>query len=147
MLSRRTKRKILAGEYVDFDTILEVTTNTGGTPMAMKASVSGPKCRHVCDIGSWLQAWSAYAATVLLADPPRGYKLIGYRSIVAQASSEYQPSAWLKYNRAFRYYASRTTSITWGMIDQTAYVDKLLISRIMKRGVRQPTQDSDRVQA
>ena len=70
MLSRRTKRKIIAGEYVDFDTTLtEVTTNTGESPMAMKASVSGPKCRHVCDIDSWLQAWSAYVATVFLADP------------------------------------------------------------------------------
>ena len=33
MLSRRTKRKILAGEYVDFDTILtKVTTNIVGSP-------------------------------------------------------------------------------------------------------------------
>ena len=65
MLSRRTKRKILASDYVDFDVILtEVTTNTGGVPMAMKASVSGPKCRNVRDIGLWLQAWSAYAATL-----------------------------------------------------------------------------------
>ena len=84
MLSRRTKRKILAGEYVDFDIILtDVMTNTGGDSMATKASVSGLKCRHVPDIDSWLQAWSAYAATVLLVDPVRGYKLIGYQSIVA----------------------------------------------------------------
>ena len=84
MLSRRTKKKILAGEYVDFDIILtDVMTNTGGDPMATKALVSGPKCRHVPNIDSWLQAWSAYAATVLLADPVRGYKLIGYQSIVA----------------------------------------------------------------
>ena len=69
MLSRRTKRKILAGEYVCFDTILtEVTTNTGGVTVATKASVSGPKRRLVCDISSLLQAWSAYVATVLLAD-------------------------------------------------------------------------------
>ena len=118
MLFRRTKRKILAGEYVDFDTILtEVTTNKGGVPMAMKASVSGPKHRHVCDIGLWLQAWSAYAATVLLADPPRGYELIGYQSIVAQARLEYQTSASLKYNRTFRYYTSRTTGVTWDTIN------------------------------
>ena len=33
MLSRRTKRKILAGEYDDFDTILtEVPTNKAGSP-------------------------------------------------------------------------------------------------------------------
>ena len=97
MLSRRTKRKILAGDYVDSDVILtEVTTNTGGVPMATKASVSGPKHRNVRDIGLWLQAWSAYAATVLLADPARDYELISYQSIVAQASSEYQTSAWLK---------------------------------------------------
>ena len=33
MLSRRTKRKILAGEYDDFDTILtEVPTNIAGSP-------------------------------------------------------------------------------------------------------------------
>ena len=55
MVPRSTKRKILAGEYVDFDTILtEVTSNTGGVPMATKTSVSGPKRRHVRDIGSWL---------------------------------------------------------------------------------------------
>ena len=101
MLPRRTKRKILAGDYNDFDVILtEVTTNSGGVPMATKASVSGPNRRTVRDIGSWLQVWSAYAATVLLADPARGYELIGYQSIVAEASSEYQTSAWLKYDRA-----------------------------------------------
>ena len=70
MLSRRTKRKTLAGDYVDFDVILtEVTTNTGEVPLATKDSGSGPKRRNVGDIGSWLQAWSAYAATVLPADP------------------------------------------------------------------------------
>ena len=37
MLSRRTKRKILAGEYVDFDTILtKVTTNMKGSPWQRK---------------------------------------------------------------------------------------------------------------
>ena len=103
MLSRRTKRKILAVDYVDFDVILtEVTTNTGGVSIGTKASVSSPKRRNVRNIGSWLQAWSAYAATVLLADPARGYELIGYQSIVAQASSEYQTSARLKYHRLFR---------------------------------------------
>ena len=83
----------------------------------MKASVSSPKCRHVCNINSRLQTWSAYTATVFLADPAQGYKLIGYQSIVAQASSKYQTSAWLKYDRAFRYFASRTTSVTWDTID------------------------------
>ena len=83
----------------------------------MKASVSGAKRRHVCNINSWLQAWSAYTATVLLADLAQGYKLIGYQSMVAQASSQYQTSAWLKYDRAFRYFASRTTSVTWDTID------------------------------
>ena len=113
MLSRRTKRKILAGEDVDFDTILtEVTTN-----MATKGSVSGPQHRHIHDIGSWLQAWSSYMTAVLLADPARGYKLIGYQSIVAQASSQYQTSAWLKYDGAFRYFASRTTGVRWETIN------------------------------
>ena len=83
----------------------------------MKASVSSPNCRHVCNINSRLQTWSAYTATVFLADPAQGYKLIGYQSIVAQASSQYQTSAWLKYDRAFRYFASRTTSVTWDTID------------------------------
>ena len=37
MLSRRTKRKILAGEYVDLDTILtEVTTNMEESPWQQK---------------------------------------------------------------------------------------------------------------
>ena len=80
----------------------------------MKALVSGPKRRHVCNIDSWLQAWSAYTATVLLVDPVSGYELIGYQSIVAQPSSEYQTSAWLKCDRTFRYFASRTTSINMG---------------------------------
>ena len=47
------QRERLAGEYVNFDTILtEVTTNKGGVPMATKASISGSKRRHVRDISS-----------------------------------------------------------------------------------------------
>ena len=70
------QRERLAGEYVNFDTILtEVTTNKGGVPMAAKASISGSERRHVRNISSWLQAWFAYAATVLLVDPAQGYKL------------------------------------------------------------------------
>ena len=70
MLSRTTKRKTLAGDYVDFDVIrTEVTTNTGEVLMATKNSGSGSNRRNVRDIGSWLQAWAAYASTVLLADP------------------------------------------------------------------------------
>ena len=100
------QRERLAGEYVNFDTILnEVTTNKAGVPMAAKVSVFGSESRHVRDISSWLQAWFAYAATVLLVDPAQGYKKIGYQSIVAKASSEYQTSEWLKYDRAFCYFA------------------------------------------
>ena len=76
MLSRRTKRKILADEYVEFYTILtEVTTNKNGVSMATKVSISGLKRRHVRNISSWFQAWSAHMATVLLANLAQGYKL------------------------------------------------------------------------
>ena len=82
-------------------------------PMATKASVFRPK--HMSSTSA--QPWSAYAATVLLADLARGYELIAYQSIVAQASSKYQTSVWLKYDRAFRYFTSSTTGVRWDTIN------------------------------
>ena len=40
-----------------------------------------------------------------------------YQSIATQASSEYQTSAWLKYYKAFCYFASKTTDVNWDTIN------------------------------
>ena len=67
---------MLAGEYVNFDPIFtEVTANKGGVPMATKVLIFSSKCRHARYISWWLQAWFAYAVTVLLEDLAQGYKL------------------------------------------------------------------------
>ena len=118
MLMRKTKKKILAGDHVDFDKILsEISSSTGRVHSSSRSSDSSAKRKHVRDIGSWLQAWSAYAATLLAADPSRGPELVGYQAIIAQANAEYQFTAWSRYDTAFRLWASKTPGARWDTIN------------------------------
>ena len=117
MLSKKIKKKIFAGDYVDFDTILtEVASKRSRVPVSEKSSDARARKRVVRDIGSWLQAWSAFAATLLETDPSRGHELLGYQAIIAQANADYQPSAWLQYDSSFRLLASRHQSLRWDAI-------------------------------
>ena len=118
MLTRKTKKKILAGDHVDFDKILsEISSSTGGVHSSSRSSDSSAKRKHVRDIRSWLQAWSAYAATLLAADPSRGPELVGYQAIIAQANAKYQFTAWSRYDTAFRLWASKTPGARWDTIN------------------------------
>ena len=94
----------------------EVASNKSRVPVSKKSSDARARKRVVRVIGSWFQAWSAFAANLLNTDPSRGHELLGYQAIIAQANADYQPSAWLQYDSSFRLLASRHQSLRWDAI-------------------------------
>ena len=113
--------RILRGEFIEFDDLLPdelgnpvrnsfefVPTSEG---ISFCESTARRHKRHVDDLTSWLDAWTAYCRVVLSAAPHRCQELLAYQAIIATASRQFYPEAWLSYDRQFRRAASGRFSV------------------------------------
>ena len=127
----RLSDRILRGEFIEFDDLLPdelgnpvrnsfelVPTSEG---LSLRESTARRHKRHVDDLTSWLEAWTAYCSVVLSAAPHRCQELLAYQAIIATASRQFYPEAWLSHDRQFRPAAAGSTALRWNTIDPTLW--------------------------
>lgn len=134
-LSRSATDKILAGEFVEFSTLLPDASvgNSGGhqggrhilqlelqdgLPLrVVEDTPQQPRARHVHDIATWLEAYSVFMHTILQVAPHRALELINYQSLILEANRRFLPAGWMAYDRSFRQAAARDASLRWDCIE------------------------------
>ena len=74
--------------------------------------------RRVCNLGTWLEAWTVFCRVLVDAAPELAPDVLQYQSIITEASAKYSEDAWLTYDRRFRMaLAAQPHRFAWGVID------------------------------
>ena len=71
----------------------------------------------VSSLETWLQAWTAYAATIIEFHPPHSVELLGYQAVIANTVADHRPEFWLQYDRRFCWRAAHDPNLRWDRID------------------------------
>ena len=79
---------------------------------------SKPDSGKVCDLSSWLRAWTAFFELTIYFHP---HRLIQYKSIISRFARQFQDSAWILYDDLFRQKVSYTYSLPWEEEDPRLY--------------------------
>ena len=69
----------------------------------------------------WVQCFSTYVAVVARKHPERIADLMGYQSLIIDASLEYKGDCWAGYDRRFRQQAVSRPSLVWSTNDLTLW--------------------------
>ena len=81
----------------------------------------------------WLQCFSTYVSVVARKHPERIADLMGYQSLIIEASMEYKGDCWAGYDRRFHQQAASRPDITWSTNDSTlwslAFTGRAKVSR------------------
>jgi len=130
----RLRERILSGEFVDLSELLPQISTThsvassqanithfemsqgGGLRMVEESSVRG-RGRHVCDLSTWLEAYTVFLQCILQVAPHRATELIAYQSLIIEANRRFTPEGWLDYDRQFRLLAAASPTRRWDIID------------------------------
>ena len=111
-VSQAIKEKIPAGEYVDFEKLLAGPWAHDG--QASKGSQSKLLKLPISNYGSWS---IAFAAQLVSAHLSKGAELFQYMGLIAGVNKNFKPSAWLKYDLAFRRRAAAELYLQWDLAD------------------------------
>ena len=135
-VSKALQNKILTGEFVEFSELLpEVLGSSSGPQTGFQVQLldgtplrfmddSTPKAktrRHICDLATWLEAWTVYVNVVVQSYPQRTHELLGYQAIIVEANRKFLPDAWLEYDRQFRSAAANDTARKWNVVEPNAW--------------------------
>ena len=114
--------KIEAGEYVDMTELLPdrlgICKSTA-TDDSFKGSRQ--KKKALSGILEWVQCFGIYMAVVCRRKPHRIQDLIGYQTLIIEASLEYQGDSWIGYDRRFRQRAATNPNLVWANTDSTLW--------------------------
>ena len=124
----RLRARIVRGEFVQFDDLLlESMSNTADEPLNLAVIGDGHLRIHrssteikrrVCNLGTWLEAWTVFCRVLVDAAPELAPDVLQYQSIITEASAKYSEDAWLTYDRRFRMaLAAQPQRFAWGVID------------------------------
>lgn len=122
-LSRDLRKQIQSGEYVAFEDILNEVTlgpppaNTSERRRSRHRSSADRPVTPISTLADWLQAWTAYAATITEVYPSRCSEILGYQAIIANTAVDYRPEFRLEYDRRFRWRAAHDGTLRWDRID------------------------------
>ena len=133
-LTKATSSAITNGEYVDFATLLPMTsllTDTihshlnlrvgdQGLTIPLPSSSKRPK---ITSIDRWLNAFAIYFAVIVLVYPSRAADLIAYQQLIRDAARKFPGMAWYVYDLEFRRRASHNLSTKWGERDVQLYLN------------------------
>ena len=93
--------KIQAGEFVD---MAELLPDQLGSSTSIPTSQSEedkpptkPKRKQVTNILEWVQCFNIYIAVISTKSPSHVKDLLGYQTLIIQASMEYRGDGWLGY--------------------------------------------------
>ena len=124
----RLRDRIVRGEFVQFDDLLlESMSNTADEPLNLAVIGDGHLRIHrssteikrrVCNLGTWLEAWTVFCRVLVDAAPELAPDVLQYQSTITEASAKYSEDAWLTYDRRFRMaLAAQPHRFAWGVID------------------------------
>lgn len=133
-LSESLLMKIRRGLYVEFSSLLPVSTidgrdhpsrrveiSTDDSSDAITVATSQPARRKVDDLPSWLEAWTVFAAASTAANPQRALQLWAYQDLILSAARRYRFEAVMEYDRSFRRLAEKEPSVRWDRRDPDLY--------------------------
>ena len=110
--------KIEAGDYVDMTELLPdrlgICKSTS-TDDSFKRSRQ--KRRLYLVFWKWVQCYGIYMAVVCQKEPHRIQDLLGYQTLIIEASLEYQGDSWIGYDQRFRQRAATNTTLVWAKTD------------------------------
>lgn len=133
-LTKATSTAITSGEYVDFATLLPMTsllTDTIHSHLNLKVGDQGltiplpssSKRPKITSIDRWLDAFAIYFAVIASVYPSRAADLIAYQQLIRDAARKFPGMAWYVYDVEFRRRASHNLSVKWGERDVQLYLD------------------------
>ena len=133
-LTKATSTAITNGEYVDFVTLLPMTsllTDTIHSHLNLKVGDQGltiplpssSKRPKITSIDRWLDAFAIYFAVIVSVYPSRAADLIAYQQLIRDAARTFPGMAWYVYDVEFRRRASHNLSAKWGERDVQLYLD------------------------
>ena len=133
-LTKATSTAITNGEYVDFATLLPMTsllTDTIHSHLNLKVGDQGltiplpssSKRPKITSIDRWLDAFAIYFAVIVSVYPSRAADLIAYQQLIRDAARKFPGMAWYVYDVEFRRRASHNLSAKWGERDFQLYLD------------------------
>ena len=133
-LTKATSTAITNDEYVDFATLLPMTsllTDTIHSHLNLKEGDQGltiplpssSKRPKITSIDLWLDAFAIYFAVIVSVYPSRAADLIAYQQLIRDAARKFPGMAWYVYDVEFRRRASHNLSAKWGERDFQLYLD------------------------
>ena len=130
---KKVSDRILAGEFVEFSDLLPLVASSahatthsntvkfelseGGPLRVVEDGVPRGKTRHVCDLATWMEAYTIYVHTLIQVAPHRALELLAYQALIVEANRRFVPEGWLDYDRQFRLAASADPSKKWDTLD------------------------------
>ena len=125
--------RILNGEFVDMvDLLPEAWSVRKGDESAGKKGAKTKKKSE--DIHIWLQCYAVYVGVMATKHPERVPELMSYMINIIRASQEFENSAWIAYDAAYRRQAASTGHTSWSKINPSLYA--LCFTGKAKQGVR-----------
>ena len=85
-----------AGEYIDMVELLPDSLGTHGSSPAKEEKGSKRPKRQITSIPEWVQCFGVFMAS---KSPDRIVDMLGYQSIIVEASREYEGDTWLGHFR------------------------------------------------
>ena len=86
-----------------------------------KGGVPKSKRRAVTNILEWIQCFSIYIAIIALKHPDKVPDLLGYQSLIIDASIQYEGDSWIGYDCRFRLSAAANSTKIWASLDPTLW--------------------------
>ena len=75
----------------------------------------------ISNFNAWAVAWSNFLRVYSHFYPLRVSELIRYQSIIFDFASQFSFSAWLNYDRMFRFRMAQNPSLSWDRVDDDLY--------------------------
>ena len=133
-LTKATSSAITNGEYMDFATLLPMTsllTDTIHSHLNLKVGDQGQtiplpsssKCPKITSVDQWLNAFAIYFAIIVWVYPSRAADLIAYQQLIRDVARKFPGMAWYVYDVEFRRRAFHNLPAKWGERDVQLYLD------------------------
>ena len=114
--------RIEAGKYINMTELLPDKLGILRTAASDDSfKTTRPRRKALSGILEWIQSFAIYMAVVCRKQPHRIQDLLGYQTLIVEASLEYQGDSWVGYDRRFRQRAATNPSLLWANTDPTLW--------------------------
>ena len=114
-LPTRIVKKILNLEFVD---MAEITKDDGPEPTHGRPQPARPPIQ---DISQWVERFALMAGVLTSRFPDKAPELFAYMATITRAERNFQPGAWVAYDRQYRREALARKDLCWSRTDSTLY--------------------------